>query len=178
MATESFADPSQGCGTGRPAMPRFRSCSAATSSRSGPGSRCLAQRPSRFIDLGAADGYYAVAIARLGIAVDAFELSPSARRDLSRLAAVNGYGSASAGVPPAAGCDTCHWMAPLCCRTARGLRPGYSIHPRSGRWPGRPSSSRCTNGQRRASQTSFWHDSTEVTTRKRRAEATRACRVP
>jgi hypothetical protein len=52
--------------------------------------RALAQRPTRFVDIGAADGYYAIGIARRGIPVVAFEMSRIARRQLRELAKLNG----------------------------------------------------------------------------------------
>ena len=48
--------------------------------------RVLAQRPTRFVDIGAADGYYAIGIARAGVPVVAFEMSRIARRQLRELA--------------------------------------------------------------------------------------------
>src|SRR5262245_31327210 len=50
----------------------------------------LATRPERFVDIGAADGFYAVGVARHGIPVTAFELARSAREELRALAALNG----------------------------------------------------------------------------------------
>jgi len=49
----------------------------------------LLRRPLRFIDIGAADGYYAVGCALKGLPVDAFELAPSARRELRELSVLN-----------------------------------------------------------------------------------------
>jgi hypothetical protein len=50
----------------------------------------LDQRPFRFVDIGAADGYYAIGVARRGIRVEAFEVSRLARRQLGELAKRNG----------------------------------------------------------------------------------------
>ena len=52
----------------------------------------LVARPSVFVDLGAADGYYAVGakVRCPGIDVIAFELAPIARRELEELGAING----------------------------------------------------------------------------------------
>jgi hypothetical protein len=50
----------------------------------------LAARPARFVDVGAADGFYAVGFARAGIPVEAFELAPTARRETEALAELNG----------------------------------------------------------------------------------------
>jgi hypothetical protein len=52
--------------------------------------RALARRPDRFVDIGAADGYYAIGIARRGVRVEAFEMSRFARRQLGELAKLNG----------------------------------------------------------------------------------------
>lgn len=49
----------------------------------------LARPPRRFVDIGSADGYYAVGAARLGIPVTAFELSRLARASCAELAAMN-----------------------------------------------------------------------------------------
>lgn len=53
--------------------------------------RALAAQPAAIIDLGAAEGYYAVGLAARckGIAVHAFELAPTARVACSELAAAN-----------------------------------------------------------------------------------------
>jgi hypothetical protein len=51
--------------------------------------RVLAGCPARFVDIGAADGYYAIGVARRGIPVEAFEMSRIARRELSELARLN-----------------------------------------------------------------------------------------
>ncbi len=50
----------------------------------------LARRPRTFVDVGAADGYYAVGVARHGITVEAFESGRSARRRIAELAQANG----------------------------------------------------------------------------------------
>jgi hypothetical protein len=52
----------------------------------------LEQRPRSFVDLGAADGYYAVGVGRASptTTVHAFELAPSLRRRMRMLAAANG----------------------------------------------------------------------------------------
>jgi hypothetical protein len=50
----------------------------------------IAARPTRFVDIGTADGYYAVGFARHGIPVEAFELSRTARWEIEELAALNG----------------------------------------------------------------------------------------
>jgi hypothetical protein len=50
----------------------------------------LEARPTRFVDIGAADGFYAVGMARRGVPVDAFELARSARREIRDLAKLNG----------------------------------------------------------------------------------------
>ena len=51
----------------------------------------IASQPSRFIDLGAADGYFAVGVGlAAGIPVDAFDLSPAARDLTRQTAALNG----------------------------------------------------------------------------------------
>jgi hypothetical protein len=52
----------------------------------------LERRPPVFVDLGAADGYYAVGFARAspGTRVHAYEIDPVARRALKRLAGANG----------------------------------------------------------------------------------------
>jgi hypothetical protein len=44
----------------------------------------------RVVNIGAADGYYAVGFARHGLRVDAFESAPTARRELRDLAKLNG----------------------------------------------------------------------------------------
>src|SRR5262249_33214256 len=49
----------------------------------------LAARPARFVDIGAADGFYAVGGARHGVAGDAFELAPPPRREIRGLAKLN-----------------------------------------------------------------------------------------
>ena len=49
----------------------------------------LAAGPSRFIDIGAADGFYAVAVALRGVPVEAFEMARSAREEIDVLAALN-----------------------------------------------------------------------------------------
>src|SRR5215208_1108260 len=51
--------------------------------------QCLRERPTRFFDLGAGDGYYAVGLARFGIPVNAFEVSVDARRAIKQLATLN-----------------------------------------------------------------------------------------
>ena len=48
------------------------------------------RRPSLFVDIGGAEGYYAVGIARMGIPTVAYESSSIQRRALRRLAAANG----------------------------------------------------------------------------------------
>ena len=54
----------------------------------------IARRPSRFVDIGAADGYYAVGMASAcpGIEVHAYEIDPVARRVLRANARENGVG--------------------------------------------------------------------------------------
>lgn len=52
--------------------------------------RALRTKPMRFVDIGAADGFYAVGIARYGVPVDAFELSRTARDECRELASMNG----------------------------------------------------------------------------------------
>jgi hypothetical protein len=49
----------------------------------------LDRKPTRFVDMGAADGFYAIGIARYGIPVDAFELSRTARDECRELASMN-----------------------------------------------------------------------------------------
>jgi hypothetical protein len=49
------------------------------------------------VNIGAADGYYAVGLARRGLRVDAFESAPAARRDLQNLARLNGVSLAVHG---------------------------------------------------------------------------------
>jgi hypothetical protein len=49
----------------------------------------LQRSPSSFVDIGAADGYYAVGAARLGIRSIAYESSPIQRRAIQALAAAN-----------------------------------------------------------------------------------------
>jgi hypothetical protein len=50
----------------------------------------LAAPPARFVDIGAADGFYAVGIALRGIPVEAFEMARTARHQLTELAELNG----------------------------------------------------------------------------------------
>jgi hypothetical protein len=52
--------------------------------------QALERRPARFIDIGAADGFYAVGIARRGVPVVAFEMARSARAEMLELARLNG----------------------------------------------------------------------------------------
>jgi len=59
--------------------------------------RAIASAPRRFVDIGAADGYYAVGFAKRGIPVDAFEMSPLARRRCRELAQRNGVAIALHG---------------------------------------------------------------------------------
>jgi hypothetical protein len=64
--------------------------------------RALDRGPSRFVDIGAADGYYAIGIARRGIPVEAFEMSRLARRQLAELAELNGVTLRVHGIATAA----------------------------------------------------------------------------
>ena len=53
--------------------------------------QAITSRPSRFIDLGSADGYFAVGVGlAAGVPVEAFDLSPSARELTGQTAALNG----------------------------------------------------------------------------------------
>jgi hypothetical protein len=49
----------------------------------------LALPPARFVDIGAADGFYAVGVARRGIPTEAFEIARSARAEIRALAQLN-----------------------------------------------------------------------------------------
>jgi hypothetical protein len=50
----------------------------------------LGSAPRRCVNIGAADGYYAVGLAMRGLAVDAFEMSSVARGEIRDLARING----------------------------------------------------------------------------------------
>jgi hypothetical protein len=50
----------------------------------------LAASPARFVDIGSADGFYAVGVATRGVPVQAFEMARSARAEARELAALNG----------------------------------------------------------------------------------------
>jgi hypothetical protein len=50
----------------------------------------LEKRPPVFVDVGAADGYYAVGAARMGVPTIAYESSPLERKALQKLAEANG----------------------------------------------------------------------------------------
>jgi hypothetical protein len=62
----------------------------------------LAAAPARFVDVGAADGFYAVGVARRGVPVDAFELARTARAQVHELAALNAVRVAISGRATAA----------------------------------------------------------------------------
>ncbi len=51
--------------------------------------QALANPPARFVDVGAADGFYAVGVARRGIPVEAFEMARTARAEIRELADAN-----------------------------------------------------------------------------------------